>query len=72
MRLRPLALSTLLLAGLCACNSAEGPNARSGLAETFDTGNYRHSSDTNGTQTRRDVNRIYTQPSLPSISSRGN
>lgn len=72
MRLLPLVLSTLAMAGLCACNSAEGPNSRSGIAETFDTSNYRRSSDTNGTQTRRDVNRLYTQPSLPSISSRGN
>ncbi len=71
MRLASLALAAALLSGLCACNS-EGPNGRSGLAESFDTGNYRQSSDTNGTQTRRDVNRQYTQPSMPSIINRGN
>ncbi|MEH3118471.1 MAG: hypothetical protein PGN25_12995 [Methylorubrum populi] len=67
--------STLLLAaaalavGLSACNSTDsgGP----GLASSFDTSNYRSSSDTNGTQTRRDVNRAYTQPSLPTIINRG-
>lgn len=72
MRLASLVLSAALLSGLSACNSADGPNSRSGLADSFDTSNYRQSSDTNGTQTRRDVNRQYTQPSLPSIMFRGN
>ncbi|WP_336486919.1 hypothetical protein [Methylobacterium nigriterrae] len=75
MRLKPLALAALLAsglsAGLAACNSVEGPESRSGFSETFNTDNYRRSNDTNGTQTRRDVNRVYTQPSLPSIANRG-
>ena len=45
--------------------------SRSGLAESFNLDNYRASSNTNGTQTRRDVNRAYTQPSLPTIGNRG-
>ena len=71
MRLASLVLAAALLGGLCACNS-DSPSGRSGLSESFDTSNYRRSSDTNGTQTRRDVNRQYTQPSIPSIASRGN
>lgn len=69
MPLRLLALAALLSTALAAC--AGEPGGRSGLAETFDTDNYRRSSDTNGTQMRRDVNRAYTQPSLPSIANRG-
>ncbi|GJD96960.1 hypothetical protein [Methylobacterium iners] len=73
MRLRHLALAALLAGGLAACNSTESsPSGRSGLSETFDTGNYRYSPNTNGTQTRRDVNYRYTQPPLPSILYRGN
>ena len=71
MRLASLALAATLLGGLCACNS-DSPSGRSGLSDAFDTSNYRQSSDTNGTQTRRDVNRQYTQPSMPSIAFRGN
>ena len=72
--LRTLRLLTLAAAfggGLSACNSVDGPDSRSGLAETFNTDNYRRSNDTNGTQTRPDVNRLYTQPSIPSIANRG-
>lgn len=72
MRLTHLALAAAVLCGLSACNSVEGPDSRSGLSETFNTDNYRRSNDTNGTQTRPDVNRAYTQPSLPSIVNRGN
>ncbi|MCJ2129285.1 hypothetical protein [Methylobacterium sp. E-045] len=57
-----------LFCALGACNSAD----RSGLSDSFSTENYRRSNDTNGTQTRRDVNRAYTAPSMPSIVSRGN
>lgn len=71
MRLTPLALAAALLAGLSACSGADGPTSRSGLSETFNTDNYRRSNDTNGTQTRPDVNRAYTQPSIPSIANRG-
>ena len=70
MRFTFLAISVLTVGGLCACAS-DGPNARSGLAESFNLDNYRASSNTNGTQTRRDVNRAYTQPSLPTIGNRG-
>ncbi len=69
--LAPLALAAALVGCLAACNSVDGPDSRSGLAETFNTDNYRRSNDTNGTQTRPDVNRQYTQPSLPSIVNRG-
>ena len=55
--------------GLGACSSTDG--GRSGLAETFSLDNYRASGNTNGTQTRRDVNRAYTQPTLPTIANRG-
>ena len=71
MRLTPLVLAAALAAALCACSSVDGPDSRSGLAETFNTDNYRRSNDTNGTQTRPDVNRVYTQPSIPSIANRG-
>ncbi|WP_375453681.1 hypothetical protein [uncultured Methylobacterium sp.] len=71
MRPTSLVLAATLLGGLSTCNSVDGPDSRSGLAETFNTDNYRRSNDTNGTQTRPDVNRAYTQPSLPSIANRG-
>ena len=74
MRLKPLVLAapaSAVAGGLAACSSMERPDGRSGLSETFNTDNYRRSNDTNGTQTRRDVNRLYTQPSLPSIVNRG-
>lgn len=73
MRLTSLVIATTLAAcGLAACNSTgSGPNG-SGLAESFNMDNYRRSNDTNGTQTRPDVNRLYTQPSLPTIVNRGN
>ena len=69
MRPTLLVLAAALVAGLCACNSTDsgGP----GLSQSFDTSNYRRSVDTNGTQARKDVNRAYTQPSLPSIANRG-
>ncbi|MBB2960356.1 hypothetical protein [Methylobacterium sp. R2-1] len=69
MRPTLLVLAAVLACGLSACNSTDsgGP----GLSSAFETSNYRQSSDTNGTQTRRDVNRAYTQPSLPSIINRG-
>lgn len=69
--LAPFALAAALVGGLGACNSVDGPDSRSGLAETFNTDNYRRSNDTNGTQTRPDVNRLYTQPAIPSIANRG-
>lgn len=69
MRLLQLTLAAAAILGVAACSSTEG--SRSGFAETFNLDNYRASSDTNGTQTRRDVNRAYTAPSLPSISNRG-
>ena len=71
MRLTLLALSALTLGGLCACSTCDGPDSRSGLAETFNLDNYRASGNTNGTQSRRDVNRAYTQPTLPTIGNRG-
>ncbi|MFF8800484.1 MULTISPECIES: hypothetical protein [unclassified Methylobacterium] len=69
MRPTLLLLAVALGLGLSACNSTDsgGP----GLSSSFDSSNYRSSSDTNGTQSRRDVNRAYTQPSLPSIANRG-
>jgi len=70
MRLTLFAISVLTVGGLCAC-ATEGPNSRSGLAESFNLDNYRASNNTNGTQTRRDVNRAYTQPTLPTIGNRG-
>lgn len=69
MRLFHLTLAAVAVLGVAACSSTEG--GRSGLAETFSLDNYKASSDTNGTQTRRDVNRAYTQPSLPTIANRG-
>jgi hypothetical protein len=70
MRFTLLALTVLTFGGLGAC-ATDGPESRSGLAESFNFDNYRASSNTNGTQTRRDVNRAYTQPSLPTIGNRG-
>jgi hypothetical protein len=70
MRFLALTLAALAITGLGACSSTDGGRG-SGLSETFNLGNYRASSDTNGTQTRRDVNRAYTQPSLPTIANRG-
>ena len=58
-------------AGLNACNTAGSGPGGSGLAETFSPDNFRRSNDTNGTQTRPDVNRAYTQPVLPTIGNRG-
>ncbi|WP_232629327.1 hypothetical protein [Methylobacterium sp. Leaf118] len=69
MRPTLLVLAAVLACGLSACNSAGSGN--SGLSQSFDTSNYRSSADTNGTQSRKDVNRAYTQPSLPSIANRG-
>ena len=63
---RTAALASALSAGLAACEST-GP----GLSSSFDTENYRRSAATNGTQRRPDVNRTYTQPSLPTIANRG-
>ena len=70
MRFTLLAVSCLAIGGLGACNT-DGSDGRSGLADSFKLDNYRASNDTNGTQTRRDVNRAYTQPTLPSIGNRG-
>ncbi|WP_430913764.1 hypothetical protein [Methylobacterium sp. sgz302541] len=73
MRLKSLLAAALAAGsalGLAAC--ANDPGASSGYAEQFSADNFRRSSDTNGTQMRRDVNRQYTQPSLPSIANRGN
>ena len=71
MRLTLLLFAGLSAAGLAGCSSSgSGPNG-SGLAESFNLDNYRRSNDTNGTQTRPDVNRLYTQPSIPSIANRG-
>ncbi|GJE74009.1 MULTISPECIES: hypothetical protein [Methylorubrum] len=69
MRPTLLVLAAALACGLAACSSTESGN--SGLSQSFDTGNYRRSNDTNGTMDRKDVNRAYTQPSLPSIANRG-
>jgi hypothetical protein len=70
--MRPLALllAALAVTGLGACSSTDSGRG-SGLSESFNMSNYRASGDTNGTQTRRDVNRAYTQPSLPTIANRG-
>ncbi|GJE28674.1 hypothetical protein [Methylobacterium organophilum] len=72
MRLPHLVLAAFaatFACGLGACSSTHsgGP----GLSETFNTDNYRRSNDTNGTQRRPDVNRLYTQPTLPTIGNRG-
>lgn len=69
MRPTLLVLAALLAGALSACNSTD--SGGSGLSQSFDTGNYRRSNDTNGTMDRKDVNRTYTQPSLPSIANRG-
>ncbi|GAB6841308.1 type IV pilus biogenesis protein CpaD/CtpE [Methylorubrum rhodinum] len=69
MRPTLLVLAAALACGLAACNSTDSRG--SGLSQSFDTGNYRRSNDTNGTMDRKDVNRAYTQPSLPSIANRG-
>lgn len=66
-----LAAALAVALGLGACNTDSGPRG-SGLSETFNVDNYRRSDNTNGTQTRPDVNRAYTQPTLPSIANRGN
>ena len=69
--MRPLqwisAAALALAVGACSSTGGE----RSGLAESFSLDNYRASSNTNGTQTRPDVNRSYTQPSMPTIANRG-
>ncbi|MFC6789913.1 hypothetical protein ACFQE0_09970 [Methylobacterium komagatae] len=69
MRLLSLTVAALAALALGACSSTDG--GRSGLSDSLNLSNYRASTDTNGTQTRRDVNRAYTQPSLPSIANRG-
>ena len=70
MRFTLLALTVLTIGGLGTC-ATDGSDSRSGLAESFNLDNYRASGNTNGTQTRRDVNRAYTQPTLPTIDNRG-
>ncbi len=70
MRFTLLVLSALMIGGLGAC-ATDGPDSRSGLAESFNLDNYRAAANTNGTQSRRDVNRAYTQPTLPTIGNRG-
>ncbi|MEH3148169.1 MAG: hypothetical protein PGN34_23195 [Methylobacterium frigidaeris] len=62
-------LAAALLGLLSACSSMDS-GGRS-FSSTFDTDNYVRSSDTNGTQRRPDVNRLYTQPSVPSIVNMG-
>ncbi|GBU16447.1 MULTISPECIES: hypothetical protein [Methylobacterium] len=71
--MRPIrfAAAVALLGLLAACAGADKYDSRSGYAEQFSADAFRRSSDTNGTQTRRDVNRAYTAPSLPSIGNRG-
>lgn len=73
--MRPKALTAALVAaalsGLAACSSTGDGGSGSGLARSFELDNYRRSNDTNGTQTRPDVNRAYTQPTIPSIANRG-
>lgn len=71
MRLAIFALSALSL-GLSACSSSGSDSSGgSGLSDSFKVENYRRSTDTNGTQLRPDVNRAYTQPSIPTIANRG-
>ncbi|GJD91933.1 hypothetical protein [Methylobacterium hispanicum] len=67
--LSPTRLSLLLAACLAlgACTSS----GDSGFSQQFSADAFSRSNDTNGTQTRRDVNRSYTQPSLPTIGNRG-
>ncbi|GJE53889.1 MULTISPECIES: hypothetical protein [Methylobacterium] len=73
MRLTFLAVAAALsVCTLAGCSSSGSGPSGSGLAESFNMDNYRRSSDTNGTQTRPDVNRQFTQPSIPSIVNRGN
>ena len=75
MRLKTFAFAVsaaFLAAGLAGCSSTSDGPGNSGLAQTFDPNNYRRSNDTNGTQTRPDVYRQFTQPSMPSIVNRGN
>jgi hypothetical protein len=69
MKLLPLAAAGTLAALLAACSSVD--TERSAFSETFNTQNYVRSNDTNGTQRRPDVNRAFTQPSVPSIANRG-
>ena len=71
MRLLPLAAAAFVAVALAACSSTSDGSG-SGLAQSFELSNYRRSNDTNGTQTRPDVNRAYTQPSIPTIVNRGN
>lgn len=63
----PLLLAACLSLGLGACTSS----GDSGFSQQFSADAFSRSTDTNGTQTRRDVNRTYTQPSLPTIGNRG-
>ncbi len=65
----PIRLTLVLAAclGLGACNSSRD----SGFSQQFSADAFSRSNDTNGTQSRRDVNRSYTQPSLPTIGNRG-
>ncbi|MCF4126682.1 hypothetical protein [Methylobacterium sp. SyP6R] len=65
------AAAAFTLACLAAACTSSGDPRGTGLAESFDTKNYVRSNDTNGTQRRPDVNRVFTQPSIPSISNRG-
>lgn len=69
MRLISLTFAAAAALALGACSSTEG--GRNALSDTFNVDNYRASGNTNGTQTRRDVNRAYTQPSMPTIANRG-
>lgn len=64
---------TVLALGLSACTSTGSgyDSTGSGVSDSFKIENYRRSTDTNGTQLRPDVNRAYTQPSIPSIVNRG-
>ncbi|GJD98548.1 hypothetical protein [Methylobacterium isbiliense] len=70
MKLSALAAAGTLAALLSACTSLE--SERTAFSETFNSQNYVRSTDTNGTQRRPDVNRMFTQPSVPSIANRGN
>lgn len=65
----PLLLAACISLGLGACTSSGSGD--SGFSQQFSADAFSRSNDTNGTQTRRDVNRTYTQPSLPSIGNRG-
>ena len=75
--MRPISLAlaaALTLCGLTACTStgSDSSSGGGGLSQSFEMSNYRRADNTNGTQTRPDVNRVYTQPSLPMIINRGN